>query len=434
MLKNNKNKNTVTNIHHYNQFLANLDKQACEAKSNLLKIDEKKNIDDYDSLEQAIKKLCKLFDDYNYESSMFNGSNKEDEKEYHDPNLYDYKKNNFYPRKSSKKTQVTIDAEINTINDLLTLINTYPVDENTEYNINMKSLHDIKDSLTDLNNMVGMKNLKNNIVNQILYFIQGLHKNKNNSNSTGGDFMHTVLYGPPGTGKTEIAKIIGKIYSKMGILKKGIFKKVTRSDLVAGYLGQTAIKTRDVIKECIGGVLFIDEAYALGNNEKKDSFSKECIDTLCEALSDHKHELMVIIAGYENELNECFFNYNQGLDSRFTWRFNTDKYNGEELYQIFIKKIKDNDWSIDEKSLENASWFQQKIDSFPSYGRDIETLFTKIKITHSKRVFCKPEIEKKRINKTDLEKGFELYNQNDNIKTRTEKEKFNQMLINTMYL
>ena len=80
---------------------------------------------------------------------------------------------------------------------------------------------------------------------------------------------------------------------------------MTRNDLVAGYLGQTAIKTKDVIKECLGGVLFIDEAYSLGNEEKRDSFSKECIDTLCEALSDNKENLMVIIAGYEKELKEC---------------------------------------------------------------------------------------------------------------------------------
>ena len=117
-------------------------------------------------------------------------------------------------------------------------------------------------------------------------------------------------------------KIIGKIFSKLGILSKKYFKKVTRADLIAGYLGQTAIKTRDVINEAKGGVLFIDEAYALGNPEKRDSFAKECIDTLCEGLSDNKDNLMVIIAGYEKELKDCFFSYNQGLDSRFNWRFN----------------------------------------------------------------------------------------------------------------
>ena len=92
-----------------------------------------------------------------------------------------------------------------------------------------------------------------------------------------------------------------------------------------------------MIKECIGGVLFIDEAYALGNPEKRDSFAKECLDTLCESLTEHKDDLMVIIAGYEEQLDECFFAFNQGLNSRFTWRFHTDKYSPYELKEILIK-------------------------------------------------------------------------------------------------
>ena len=100
--------------------------------------------------------------------------------------------------------------------------------------------------------------------------------------------------------------LLGKIYTKLGILSKGTFVKATRSDFVAGYLGQTAIKTRKLIEDNLGGVVFIDEAYAMGNEEKRDSFSKEALDTLCELLSDHKSELMVIIAGYKEELDKCF--------------------------------------------------------------------------------------------------------------------------------
>ena len=322
-----------------------------------------------------------------------------------------------------EKKLINIDVEINSIDDLLSLIEQYKIEPDIKYNINMLALHNIKEPLIELNNMIGMKELKNNIIDQILYFVQELNKNNNS-----GDFMHTVIYGPPGTGKTEIAKIMGKIYSKIGILNKGTFRKVTRADLISGYLGQTALKTRDVIKDCLGGVLFIDEAYALGNNEKKDSFSKECIDTLCEALSDHKHNLMVIIAGYENELKECFFNYNQGLDSRFTWRFSTDEYKADDLYKIFLKKVNDIGWIILEDSKINIEWFKKNMDYFNFFGRDMETLLAKTKITHSKRVFCKPENEKKKIMLCDLNKGFELYLKNDDVKNRKESENFKKSI------
>lgn len=334
------------------------------------------------------------------------------------------KKKRAVLKKPIEKRKVNIETTIHNIKDLIDLIDKYPLNEDVQYNINMSSLHKIKTELNDLNNMIGMKDLKENIVDQLLYYIQDLH------NSSTGDFMHTVIYGPPGTGKTEIAKIIGKIFCNLGILKKGVFKKVTRSDLVAGYLGQTAIKTKDVILECVGGVLFIDEAYSLGNIEKRDSFSKECIDTLCEALSDHKDDLMVIIAGYESELKDCFFSYNQGLDSRFTWRFKTENYKSDDLFKIFIKKINDIAWKIDEDDTKiNAEWFEKNIIYFKFYGRDIETMLSKIKIAHGRRVFCKSENEKRKITFADLEKGFDMFLKNDDVKSRKENESINKMLM-----
>ena len=281
----------------------------------------------------------------------------------------------------------------------------------------MEAIHRIEKPLNKLNNMIGMKKLKEAIVDQILFFIQKLHYNEQTKES---DFMHTVIYGPPGTGKTEVAKIMGAIFSKLNVLSSRKFKKVTRADLIAGYLGQTAIKTRDVIKESLGGVLFIDEAYALGNSEKRDSFAKECIDTLCEALSDHKNNLMVIIAGYEKELTDCFFNYNSGLDSRFTWRFHIDDYNAEELKQIFEKKVNDANWKL--KNDIKISWFEKNKGYFKFFGRDMETLFAKTKIAHARRVFCKKKEEKTILIKKDLQNGLKMFLENDEVKKRKDSE------------
>ena len=323
-------------------------------------------------------------------------------------NIKNYRAKQERLKKIIKKKVDISNVEIFSIQDILDLAKKYPLKDDVTYNIDMKAIHQIRTPLIELNKMIGMNSLKQSVVNQILFFIQKLHICKNKSQN---DFLHTVIYGPPGTGKTEVAKLLGKIYSRLGILKRGRFRKVTRSDLVAGYLGQTALKTMDVVKECLGGVLFIDEAYALGNPEKRDSFAKECLDTLCEALSNYKDRLMVIIAGYEEELEKCFFSYNQGLSSRFTWRFKTDDYQAPELNKIFAKKVKDIGWKL--KKPIPDSWFEENIKCFKYFGRDIETLLAKTKIAHSRRVFCLPKNEKKKITLEDLNKGIEMFKQNN---------------------
>jgi ATP-dependent 26S proteasome regulatory subunit len=434
-----------TDINNYNNFLLELDKKQTKNKNidETLKNISKSYINDTSAKTTSAKTtsakttsakttsanaITAKYDpnlyDPNINDPNINDPNINDPN-INDPNINDTKLDNI------EKNNVHISIEINNINDLLLLIEKYPLDKHIEYNINMVALHKIKEPLTELNNMIGMKNLKENIVDQIIFYIQNLHTLK--SDIKGNDFMHTVIYGSPGTGKTEIAKIIGSIFSKLGVLSKGTFKKVTRADLIAGYLGQTALKTRDVIKECLGGVLFIDEAYALGNEEKRDSFSKECIDTLCEALSDHKDNLMVIIAGYETDLNSCFFNYNQGLKSRFTWRFKTDDYSGEDLYNIFIKKINDGGWHLSENSEIDVKWFKQNKHIFKFYGRDIETLFAKTKIAHSRRVFCLESSLKKYLTIKDLDKGLEIYLKNENLNEKEGENKINK-IITSMYV
>lgn len=313
----------------------------------------------------------------------------------------------------NKKPKIYKELEINVknIKDLINLTNKYEYNSDYTYNINLEGLHKIKPDLIDLDSLIGLKQIKESIFDQLIYFIQDLHK-------TESDFKHTVIYGPPGTGKTLIAKILGNIYSKIGILKNNYFHTVSRGDLIAGYLGQTAIKTKQVIKDALGGVLFIDEAYSLGG-ENSDNYSKECLDTLCHELSEHKDELMVIIAGYENDLNEYFFSKNKGLDSRFIWRFTIDSYTYDELMQIFIKKIKDIGWEFENI---NNEWFKNKMNYFTNYGRDMEILLLKTKIVHSKRVFGKPNLLKK-ITLEDINNGFELFKDNSEVKKRSEKKK-----------
>ena len=318
--------------------------------------------------------------------------------------------------KKKNKSYKEINTNIKDLNDLVKLIDENPYDENIDYNIDLQQLHLIKDELYELNNMIGLNDLKKSVLNQLFYFIQNLHIGDNNT-----DYKHTVLFGPPGTGKTEIAKIIGKLYSKIGVLKSNIFKKVTRNDLIAGYLGQTAIKTKKVISECVGGVLFIDEAYSLINKDQNDSFSKECIDVLCESLSDHKNDLMVIIAGYEDELENTFFKANRGLESRFIWRFKLESYDSKELLLIFKKMIEDQGWKLDKEAIVEA-WFQKYKDEFKHFGRDIEIFLTNIKICHGRRIYGSKN-EKKLITKDDIESGYENY-----LINRKKKNEMNQSL------
>jgi|LauGreDrversion4_2_1035121.scaffolds.fasta_scaffold05711_3 hypothetical protein len=300
-----------------------------------------------------------------------------------------------------------IDAKVESLSDLIDIIEKNEYDSNTEYNIDLKALHGIKENLVQINSMIGMKKIKTDILNQLIYFLQNLHVG-----NTGGDFKHTVIYGPPGTGKTEIAKMIGEMYSKLGILKRNVFKKVTRNDLVAGFLGQTAIKTRKVIDECMGGVLFIDEAYSLACEDHNDSFAKECIDILCEALSNHKDDLMVIVAGYKDEMEKTFFQVNKGMKSRFIWQFETEEYNADALTRIFTKKIQEQGWNADSISANLQKWFHTKIEMFKYYGRDVEALITYVKIAHGRRVYGQPIEMRKNVNMDDLNSGYDCFVRN----------------------
>jgi hypothetical protein len=340
------------------------------------------------------------------------------------------------------KTKITkklvIDQEIRTLRDLLNIIDTYPYSPDTETNIDLKALHHIQHELREINDMVGLNSLKDSLLDQLLYFVQGLHLNREQ------DFKHLVIYGPPGSGKTQTAKLIGQMYANLGILKNKTFRKVTRNDLVAGYLGQTAIKTNKVIQESLGGCLFIDEVYSLGcggggsagdgggggGGECIDSYSKECVDTLCEALSNHKDDLMVIVAGYEKDVKESFFGMNPGLASRFIWRFTVEEYSPEELMRIFVQKVQQNEWQMMLEESDAArefggllKWFESHKTDFVYFGRDMELLFTYTKIAHSRRIYGKGLECRKKLTMADLNQGYALFLKNSDDRSSGSKNR-----------
>jgi hypothetical protein len=330
-----------------------------------------------------------------------------------------------------------------TIDDLINLGKKFHCKKNREYfGINLRILCNLVTPLTELKNLVGMVGVKEHIVDQIIFFLQGFNeKQRCNScidcayglscaQNANVDMLHTVITGPPGVGKTELGKILGHIYKGMGILKSGHLNIASRADLVAKYLGQTAPKTQGFIDKCADGVMFIDEAYSLGNPEGRDSFSKECIDTLTRNLSERR-DFLCIIAGYKDALDKCFFAYNEGLKRRFTFRYDIEGYSSDELMEIFLHKVYKEGWltefHVDEEQIDQEklhklkSFFSMNMEYFPHFGGDIETLFLNCKIAHGRRVLFKDPSVRKILTIHDIEIAFEIFVSNRRYKEKNEE-------------
>lgn len=321
-----------------------------------------------------------------------------------------------------------IELEITTINDIFEIANKYslkdkqpntlePINGLYEYNsqyfsINIDIINKLVEPIEKLNKMIGLDKIKKDILEMILYFIQGFEKKNDN-------MLHTIIEGPPGVGKTELGKILAEIYTAMEIIPTNKFKLVKRTDLIGEYVGHTAHKTQRAIDESDGGVLFIDEAYSLGSGkgDKSDSFSKECIDTLNQNLSENKKKLIVIIAGYPDQLEESFFSLNPGLKRRFPFKFNIDEYSKEELKDILIKKVKDLHWTIDEKI--NDKFIVELIgnnkNEFKNFGGDIDNYLLNCKLSHAMRVVGKHPKIKKIFTKDDFKTGLERFKKNKKV-------------------
>ncbi|MFJ8217170.1 AAA family ATPase [Bacillus cereus] len=208
--------------------------------------------------------------------------------------------------------------------------------------------------MEQLNRLIGMPQLKQDIQNIVnLIKIQQMRSSK--GMKTVAMSRHLVFTGNPGTGKTTVARLLSQIYRKLGILNSGHLVEVDRAGLVAGYVGQTAIKTDEVIKKAIGGVLFIDEAYTLSN----DDFGKEAIDTILKRMEDYREELIVIVAGYPDKMLS-FIQSNPGLESRFNKYIQFDDYLPQELVQIFEMMCVEQNYCVDQEALDKVYTYAEK--------------------------------------------------------------------------
>lgn len=303
---------------------------------------------------------------------------------------------------------VFIDEKIDTLEDLISVAKKYGNPQPMrKFTVDVKILHKIIKPLEKLRDVIGLDKIKDQLVDQILTSLQSLYEE---------DLMfHTVIYGPPGVGKTMLARIIGEIYLTMGLLKANEsgelnFKEARRSDLIGKYLGHTAVKTQEFIDKCEGGVLFIDEVYALGNPEKKDSFSKECIDTLNQNLTEKKN-FICIIAGYPEEVEQCFFSYNPGLKRRFPFSYDIAGYTPRELRDIFEAKIRKSGWTFTEELEKDMGpldkFIEKNMGSFHNFGGDVDTLITNSKIVHGRRIFGKDFSIRRKLTLEDITKGHQ---------------------------
>ena len=244
----------------------------------------------------------------------------------------------------------------------------------------------IEDLVAELDSYIGLGSIKQEVRN--LINMVKVHKLRAENGLPTEDLsLHMVFSGNPGTGKTTVARIMARIYHSLGILSKGQLMEVDRSGLVAGYVGQTALKTKKVIEKALGGVLFIDEAYALNGGGDND-FGQEAIDTVLKAMEDHRDDLVVIVAGY-TELMQAFIHSNPGLESRFNRFLEFEDYSLDEMMDIFRMRCTKGQYTLAPEAEEAVRQFIIQENTHPeTFGnaRGVRNLFEKVLIQQSNRL------------------------------------------------
>lgn len=221
------------------------------------------------------------------------------------------------------------------------------------YDVKQKT-ETVDEVLRELENMTGLSNVKKEVA-ELVHWLKFNTLRQQAGLKTSPVTLHSVYSGSPGTGKTTVARLIGRLFKAMNILRKGHVVEVARQDLVAEYIGQTAVKTQKKIDEAMGGLLFIDEAYTLARGHEND-FGREAIDTLVKSMEDHRDQFIVILAGYKNEMTGLL-KLNPGLESRFSRNFYFADYDGEELFVIAQKMLKEHQFFLDEKAEQELHYF-----------------------------------------------------------------------------